>query len=214
MTVEEKNRILTLFSSKSSWCQEAEARDGRGAAVRHDDVAAIAWDLTGALCHLFGWERALELFPQLARHLTGQKAPAGRHWTQPRDPQMASMAALQDYNDQSTTTYESLMARLADSPVYQPRKAPALAITSNAGLCLAHSLAQKQPGENMALRMVQKGDDWSLWLDHILPDDVSFDHEGKTVLVLGSELSASLSGFTLDIHETPGGQVLSLRPEA
>ena len=213
MTQEERDRILHLLSSKSRWCQDAEARDGRGEPVRYDNAAAVAWDLTGALCHLFGWERAMQLFTQLARHLTGRKPPAGRHWTHPRDPQMAAMAALQDYNDQPVTDYETMMARLAAVPVYQPHTAGSLTLTSNASMCLAAALAQKQAGENMALRMVQKGDDWSLWLDHIQPDDVSFTHEGRTVLVLGRELSASLRSCTLHVQEAPGGPVLSLRPD-
>jgi hypothetical protein len=213
MTQEEKNRVLTLLSSKSRWCQDAEARDHRGEDVRFDDAAAVAWDLTGAFCHLFGWERAMDLFPQLAHHLTGRRPTFGRHRGQPRGLQMASMIVLQDYNDQPNTGYESVMARLATVPVCQPGTAGVLTITSNASLCLAAALAEKQAGENMALRMVQNGDDWSLWLDHIQPDDVSFAHEGKTVLVLGSEASASLCTSVLDVEETPGGPVLSLRAE-
>ena len=213
MTQAEKDRMLALLNSRSSWCQEAEARDRRGEDVRFDDPTAVAWDLTGALCHLFGWERAMQLFSQLARHLTRRKPPIGRHWTRPQDPQMAAMAALQDYNDQPSTHHRSMMARLMALPVYQPHTAGALTVTSSASLCLATALAEKQAGENMALRMVQKGDDWSLWLDRIRPDDVSFTHEGRTVLVLGGELSASLRRCTLDVQDAPEGPVLSLRPE-
>jgi hypothetical protein len=138
MTQEEKDRILALLGSDRGWCQEAEARDGRGSAVRHSDAAAVAWDLTGALCHLFGWDRAMLLFPQLARHLTGRRPPFGRHWAQPQDPQMASMAALQDYNDQPTTDHESMMARLAVVRVCRPRKA---AVVSPSTASHSHSAA-------------------------------------------------------------------------
>jgi hypothetical protein len=211
MTQEEKGRILTLLGERSRWCQEAEAHDGQGADVRYDDPAASAWDLTGAVCHLFGWDRAMELFQQLARHLAGRKPPTGRHVSQPRDLQIASMAELQDFNDQPMTSHESMITWLTAIPVVQPRGAAVLAITPNASLRLARALAEERAEANMALRMVRKEDNWVFWLDQIRPDDISFTHDGKTVLVLAGELSASLRSCTLDVEETPNGQALSLR---
>jgi hypothetical protein len=211
ITQAEKDRILALLGNSRSWCQEAEARDGQKLDVRFDDPTAAAWDLTGAVCHLFGWDRAMELFLQLARHLPGRKPSTGRRGQPPRDMQISAMAALQDFNDQSQTTHESMIAWLTSIPIARPKGEAELTVTSSAKLCLAHALAEEQAGENMALRMVRKEDNWVFWLDHIRPDDVPFTHNGKTVLVLGGDLSASLRSCTLDVEESASGQALSLR---
>lgn len=121
MMQHEKDELLRLLDTASRWCRHAEARDRRGQAVRFDDPAAAAWDLTGAVCLLFGWARALELFPQLERHLTGHNRAARR----PRlllknEPRIISMVAVQEYNDCSEITYEQIRGRLESLPVYHP----------------------------------------------------------------------------------------------
>ena len=119
MLHDEKEKLLELLHAEPRWCKEAEARDRRGCAVRYDDATAVAWDLTGALCLLFGWRRAGELFQQLDRHITGQKRE--RHIQ--RNVTIASMAALQDFNDLRRTTYDEVMTRLRTMPV-RLRKTP------------------------------------------------------------------------------------------
>jgi hypothetical protein len=119
MMQDEKDRILTLLESKSRWCQHAEARDSSGQPVRCDDPTAVAWDLTGAVCVLFGWRRASELFSQLERQFVGRKHVGKRKFGL-RDPQICSMVAVQEYNDQADTTYETIRARLESMPVYRP----------------------------------------------------------------------------------------------
>ncbi len=84
-----------------------------GEPVRFDDEAAVAWDLVGGLCHLFGWSRASKLFVQIIRRITG---PSYR-WTS-QDRAMAAMRALQDFNDRQETTYETIVATLRDMPVW------------------------------------------------------------------------------------------------
>lgn len=44
MTQDEKDLCLALLGSDSGWCQEADARDGRGSAVRHSDAAVVPSD--------------------------------------------------------------------------------------------------------------------------------------------------------------------------
>jgi hypothetical protein len=117
MLEDEKVKLLELLHAERRWCKEAEARDRRGRAVRYDDTTAVAWDLTGAVCLLFGWRRAGELFRQLDRHITGQK----RKHRLLRDPTIASMAALQDFNDLRHTTYDEVMTLLRTMSV-RPRK--------------------------------------------------------------------------------------------
>jgi hypothetical protein len=115
MMPEEKNRLLALLEHSRVWCQEAEARDAHGDPVRFDDDAAVAWDITGALCRLFGWRRARVLFEQVERHLGGKQPHA--FWPL-RDSGIEAMKALQDYNDRSSTTFELLRERLESMPVW------------------------------------------------------------------------------------------------
>jgi len=104
----EKDMLLALLESEERWCQEAEARDKDGSPVRYDDATAVAWDITGALCHLFGWKRACALFRQLDRHIHGRNPEP----IFPGTSELRSMAALQDYNDRKDLTHATLMASL------------------------------------------------------------------------------------------------------
>ena len=113
MMPDEREKLLALLDNERRWCQGAEARDQQGSPVRYDDLSAVAWDITGAICHLFGWRRACVLFRQLDGHIAGQE-PDGR--SEP-NPEIASMAALQDYNDQNQTTYKTMITQLKTMPV-------------------------------------------------------------------------------------------------
>jgi hypothetical protein len=118
MLPDEKDKLLALFDGQERWCQGAEARDARGEAVCYSDPAAAAWDLTGGVCLLFGWRRASALFQQLARHILGRRdrQPA-------RSPEIESMAALQDYNDRTDTTYAMVREQLEAMPVWKGKSA-------------------------------------------------------------------------------------------
>ena len=113
MTQNEKDSLLSTLSVSSSWCKEMEARDGSGESVHFDDPAAVAWDLTGSVCFLFGWDRAQQLFVQLERHLLNGKRSG-------REPNVgiASMVALQEFNDRPETTHEMLLGRIRTIPVW------------------------------------------------------------------------------------------------
>jgi len=114
MMPEEQAEILALFECEERWCREAEASDANGEPVQFDDSDAVAWDITGAMCLLFGWPRARVLFGQLEQHITGQKRP----YRYDRDPVIDAMVALQDFNDRTETTYETLLAHLRTMPVW------------------------------------------------------------------------------------------------
>lgn len=111
----EKERLLALFDHEQRWCQNAEACDSEGSPVRFDDAAAVAWDITGALCCLFGWDRARVLFGQLERHINGKKR---LHWYN-QSPEIESMLALQDYNDRADTSFDRMFGQLGTMPVWQ-----------------------------------------------------------------------------------------------
>ena len=114
MLPEEKDKLLGLVGDGERWCQGAEARDARGEAVRYDDPGAAAWDITGGLCLLFGWRRASALFRQLDKHILGP-----RDSRPPRSPEIASMAALQDFNDRAGTTFGTIAEQLQTMPVWR-----------------------------------------------------------------------------------------------
>ncbi len=108
MHADEMSELLTLFSDSGRWCRNAEAKNARGMPVRYNDPDAIAWDLTGALCLLFGWQRACALFRQIDKHLLRDRSLRWRV----QDPCIESMLALQDCNDRASTTFEWLINRL------------------------------------------------------------------------------------------------------
>jgi hypothetical protein len=115
MMPDEKTRLLALFERPGNWCRDAEARNVYGDPVSYDNYAAVSWDLTGALCRLFGWQRACVLFEQVGRHLMG-KRELGRR---PRaDASVHAMRMLQDFNDQADITFQALRAQIETIPVW------------------------------------------------------------------------------------------------
>ncbi|MGD2108661.1 MAG: hypothetical protein PVI86_04650 [Phycisphaerae bacterium] len=112
--------MLALFDDEQRWCTGCEARDGEGEPVTYNDEAAASWDIVGGLCHLFGWRRACQLFEQVHRHIVGPSAVRFR-----QNSDMLAMGALCDYNDASTTTYETLLSTLEAMPVWRGRSAVA-----------------------------------------------------------------------------------------
>jgi len=115
MMPEEKEQLLALFDHERRWCRDAEANDIHCDAVRYDDDAAVAWDVTGALCRLFGWQRACVLFGQLDRHIHGKRVAIG--WPA-RDAEIDAMGALQDFNDQTDMTFDRVRERIETMPVW------------------------------------------------------------------------------------------------
>ncbi len=113
MTRNEKDRLLSLFLLPTSWCKEMEACDSSGEPVHYDDPSAVAWDLTGGTCFLFGWDRARQLFPQLERHVLN-----GRRSALAPNAAIASMVALQEFNDRAETTHSMLAERIRTIPVW------------------------------------------------------------------------------------------------
>lgn len=115
MMPEERMQLLALFEHPGKWCRNAEARDANGIGVAYDDDAAVAWDVTGALCQLFGWQRACVLFGQLERHIVGKRKTVG--WPIP-DSSINAMVVLQEFNDRDDTTFDLLRERIEAMPVW------------------------------------------------------------------------------------------------
>ena len=114
MLPDEKEQLLALFDSDRRWCQDAEARDVYGRPVKFHDPLATSWDITGAMCHLFGWTRACTLFGQLERHINGNRRLL-RGWS--RDAAIESMVTLQTYNDRPETEFEVIFTLFETMPV-------------------------------------------------------------------------------------------------
>ncbi|MHC5112087.1 MAG: hypothetical protein ACYTHJ_19670 [Planctomycetota bacterium] len=111
----EKVKLVGLFATDANWCQGAEARDANGDAVKFDDPMAIAWDITGALCLLFGWTRARTLFGQFERHVNKTRRVPGFN----RDAAVESMVLLQAYYDRPDATFERFRGDLETMPVWE-----------------------------------------------------------------------------------------------
>ncbi|MFQ5423459.1 MAG: hypothetical protein ACE5F9_05700 [Phycisphaerae bacterium] len=115
MMPDEKKQLLALLEHADKWCRHAEALDAHGHGVVYDDDAAVAWDITGALCRLFGWQRACVLFGQLERHILGKRRTVG--WPM-HDTPVDAMTALQEFNDRADTTFDMLRERIEAMPVW------------------------------------------------------------------------------------------------
>ena len=74
-----------------------------------------------------------------------------------------------------------------------------LTISDAAGAHLAQILVQAKVSDTEAVRFVLDGTELSMQLDEVRPDDVTFAHEARTVLVLDAEVSHALSDRTLDV---------------
>ena len=113
MRADEKNKLLTLFDSDERWCQNAEARDASGSPVKFHDPLATAWDITGAMCYLFGWKRACTLFAQFERRICRRRRLRGVCG----GAAVESMVTLQAYNDRPETEFEVILTLLETMPV-------------------------------------------------------------------------------------------------
>jgi hypothetical protein len=57
---DDASREIASARVACTWYRDAQAKDGHGSPVTHDDDAAMARDITRAVCRLYGWPRALD----------------------------------------------------------------------------------------------------------------------------------------------------------
>ena len=86
-----------------------------------------------------------------------------------------------------------------------------LTMTEAAGAYLAQLLETAQAPEGVAVRVVVEKDEVSMQPGRPEPGEVTFDHAGRTVLVLDEQLSTALTDKTLDVEQTDEGPTLALR---
>ncbi len=88
-----------------------------------------------------------------------------------------------------------------------------LTVTKAASARLARKLDKKKASDKVALRFIRDNDrgGWLIRRDRTTLSDVSFLHEGRTVLILDEKSSRLLSNKILDEQETDEGLRLRLR---
>ncbi|HPF38329.1 MAG TPA: hypothetical protein P5081_15915 [Phycisphaerae bacterium] len=116
MTQEERQGLLDLLNDESRWCRDFEARDSNGDPTCFDSDDAVSWDLTGAICRLCGWDRALALFGQFARHINGRRTSV----LLSRDNGVGAMGELQVFNDHPETTFDDIRRQIDSMPIWSP----------------------------------------------------------------------------------------------
>jgi len=82
-----------------------------------------------------------------------------------------------------------------------------LTITDAAGARLAEILQERNAPDEVAVRLVYDGQNLAMQADSSRPGDETFEHEGRTVLLLDDQLSGLLAEQTLDAD----GENLMLR---
>ena len=85
-------------------------------------------------------------------------------------------------------------------------------VTEAAGGYLTAVLDNANASEETAIRFVLEGNTLAPKLDNARPGDETFDHEGRMVLMLDTQVSQVLNDSTLDIEATDEGPKLILLP--
>lgn len=86
-----------------------------------------------------------------------------------------------------------------------------LSVTDKALEFLAALVDRAQVSEGAAVRIVARQEGWGIEMDQPGPEDETFEHEERTVLILAASVAETLQDNTLDVHDTPEGLRLQLR---
>jgi hypothetical protein len=85
-----------------------------------------------------------------------------------------------------------------------------LTVTEAAGVYLTQILDQANAANDTAVRFVAEENTLTPYLDNARPGDATFDHDGRTVLVLDEGISQALTNKTLDVEDAATGPQLVL----
>jgi len=85
-----------------------------------------------------------------------------------------------------------------------------LTLTDAAGAYLSEILTERSCPEDVAIRFLCEGQGILMRLDNAKPGDISFEHEGRVVLLLDESTSELLGQETLDVEQTEAGDRLFL----
>lgn len=84
-------------------------------------------------------------------------------------------------------------------------------VTPPARAYLAAGLDSANAPEGITMRLILQGEALDSRVDYVRAGDVTFEHDGKTVLAIDAETAELLEDYTLEIQETPDGSRLHLR---
>ncbi len=73
-----------------------------------------------------------------------------------------------------------------------------LIVTLAARQCLLARLARKKAADDVAMRFTRGENGWQLGPDRASPDDVTFTHDGRKVLLIDEAASKAMANMTLD----------------
>ena len=85
-----------------------------------------------------------------------------------------------------------------------------ISVTAEALKRLSQKLVSKQAGRDVAWRFRYSAGRWKLHLDRARPDDATFMHMRRKVLLLDSATASAMDTLTLSIRETTKGPRLRL----
>lgn len=85
-----------------------------------------------------------------------------------------------------------------------------LIVTTAALDRLSEKLAGKNANDGRAFRFTQRTGCWRLRLDQARPDDTTFAHKGKNVLVVDAAVAEAMAKMMLDVRGTEAGVKLRL----
>lgn len=85
-----------------------------------------------------------------------------------------------------------------------------LTLTDAAAVHLTELLTTAEAPEDVAVRFVRNEKGLAMQMDNERPGDDTFAHEGRTVLLLDSEVSEALTGRILDVEDSVEGPRLAL----
>lgn len=85
-----------------------------------------------------------------------------------------------------------------------------LTVTTEALERLSRKLARKRAANDVALRFRRAEGRWRLRIDRMRPDDATFAHEGRNVLLLDEAASKAMTALTLMVRDTGAGPRLKL----
>jgi hypothetical protein len=89
-----------------------------------------------------------------------------------------------------------------------PAAGPTLTVTARSAL--AGILRRVDAAPEVSVRLVSGGDGYELLPDTVAADDVAYVHEGRTVLLVSSDVRDRLTGFVVDADENDDGVRLTI----
>jgi hypothetical protein len=99
---------------------------------------------------------------------------------------------------------------LRNGPSLPEKEVVMFTMTETAGEYLTTVLDDANAAEETAIRLVIDGNTLTPQLDNARPGDATFDHEGRTVLVLDARVTQILDESMLDVRATEEGPQLVL----